>query len=200
MHRFLRAFIIFLFCSSLLFPLTEDDKLSDEIKSKPTFHQKVNGFTLSLSPEEMEYFLDNLPYASEILNRYQIHSLRIESVGEGSFYAEDDDGLKGTFTLLKKDGGFREFGGNGEIENRVIGLITADVIAAIHYKELTATSISSNLEFWVRVNNPFLNFLCRIFRPLLNQILKNKFDHFINVAQSFADKVRSNEEIIGHSL
>lgn len=134
------------------------------------------------------------------MNRYQIHSLRIESIGEDRFYAEDDDGLKGTFTLLKKDSSFREFGGNGEIENRVIGLITADVIAAIHYKELTSTSISSDLEFWVLVNNSFLNFLCRIFRPLLNQILKNKLGHFINVIQKFAAKVRSNEEIMRHSL
>jgi hypothetical protein len=39
-----------------------------------------------------------------------------------------------------------------------------------------------------------LDFLCKLFRPILLQILTKKFDHFIQVTQSFVIKVQENPE------
>jgi hypothetical protein len=160
----------------------------------------VAGFKLALSPEEMDYFLDNMDYASEILNKYDIHSLKIESTGSGMFYAEDDDGLAGNFKLLQIKGTFREYGGRGVIMSKNIGQISADVIASVYYEEITDISIMNNVEFWVLVNNSFLHFLCRLFKPVLNQVLKNKLEYFIDVIQKFGDTVRSNNEDIMKGL
>jgi hypothetical protein len=166
------------------------------VKIDPTFYRKVSNFTLTLSTKEMEYFLDNLDYASEILNEYDIHSLKIKSTGNDTFYAEDDEGLSGTFKLMQKKDTFREFGGQGVIVSKAIGQISADVIASVHYKKITDTMIMNEIEFWVRVNNSFLNFLCRLFKPVLNSVLKNKLKYFIDVIKKFGDTVRLNNEDI----
>ena len=173
----------------------------EHVKNNPTFYQKVTGFTLALSAEEMEYFLDNLDYASEILNEYDIHSLRIKCTGRDMFYAEDDEGLAGTFKLIQKKETFREFGGQGVIVSKMIGQISADVIASVRYKAIADTMIVNDIEFWVLVNNSFLNFICRLFRPALQSVLKNKLEYFINVIKKFGETVRLNNEDImrGHT-
>ena len=195
-----KSFFIIIFITTIFSPCALRGIDLKSVKSNPTFHQKVAGFKLALSPEEMDYFLDNMDYASEILNKYDIHSLRIESTGNDRFYAEDAEGLAGNFELLQKKEAFREFGGRGVIVSKNIGQISADVIASVYYEESTDTSIMSDIEFWVLVNNSFLNFLCRLFKPVLNQVLKNKLEYFIDVIQKFGDMVRSNNEEIMKGL
>jgi len=88
LDRFL-IIVFFLSCFSLSCPLTADPHTIEDIKTKYTFHQKVTGFTISLTTEEMDFFLDNLPYASYLLNQYKIHSLKIVREGADRYYAED---------------------------------------------------------------------------------------------------------------
>ncbi len=195
-----KSFFIIIFITIIFSPSAGRGADFKNVKSNPTFYQKVAGFKLALSSEEMDYFLDNMDYASEILNKYGIHSLRIESTGRDRFYAEDDDGLSGNFKLLQKNGTFREYGGRGVIVSKKIGQISADVIASVYYEEITDTSIMTDIEFWVLINNSFLDFLCRLFKPALNRVLKNKLEFFIMVIQKFGDTVRSNNEDIMKGL
>ncbi len=195
-----KSFFIIIFITIIFSPAAGRGADLKNVKSNPTFYQKMAGFKLALSSEEMDYFLDNMDYASEILNKYGIHSLRIESTDRDRFYAEDDGGLAGNFKLLQKKRTFREFGGRGVIVSKKIGQISADVIASVYYEEITDTSIMTDIEFWVLVNNSFLDFLCRLFKPALNSVLKSKLKLFINVIQKFGDTVRSNNEDIMKGL
>ena len=198
-HSKILFFIIISICV-IFSPAAGEGIDLENIKLNPTFYQKVASFELALSPEEMDYFLDNMDYASEILITYGIHSLRIESTGKNMYYAEDDSGLAGNFKLLQKKGSFREYGGQGVITSKNIGQISADVIASIYYEEIADTSIINDIEFRVRVNNSFLNFLCKLFKPALNRVLKKKLEFFTNVIQQFGDTVRSNNEDIMKGL
>jgi hypothetical protein len=194
--RIKKSFFIFIIVTTVFSTSALFGTELDNVKLNPTFYQKVAWFTLTVSKEEMEYFLDNLDYASVVLREYGIHSLRIKAMGGDTFYAEDDEGLAGTFKMVQKKETFREYGGQGVIVSKTIGQISADVIASVRYKEITDTSIMNEIEFWVAVNNSFLNFLCRLFKPALNLVLKNKLEYFINVIKKFGDTVRSNNEEI----
>jgi len=198
-NRILEILLIVLFYLFPLLPVlpaSAGESAIQEIRTKPTFHQRVEGFTLSLTPSEMEYFLDNFHYASRLLNRYGIHSLRILSLEDQSYYAEDDRGLHGTFKLVEKDGSYREYMGGGSIHSRVAGEIRARVIADVYYHEAGSESIQTDIDFWVLVDNTFLHFLCRIFKPVLTRIFTQKVEVFINVIQELAERVRSNPDII----
>ena len=170
------------------------------IKENPTFHQKIERFLLPLTPDEMEYILDNLPYASELLNQYGINTLRITSLGDGGFSADDSTAIKGTFQLVKKDGRFREYEGNGTLAINIVGEINADVVATILYREHDVSRITNDLEMWVLVNNSFLDFLCRVFRPLLKGILKSNLEFFIGVTQQFAERYRAEKNMLTKNL
>jgi hypothetical protein len=174
----------------IFLPVRADEIKVEKIKARPTFHQRIEGLELTLNMREMEFFLDNLTYAAHIMSEYEIHPLRIKQTDPNTFYAEDDNGLNGTFSLLQREGRFREYGGTGEFQNTTTGVISADVIASVHYEQSEYKTISNDVEFWVDVNNPFLDFLCRLFRPLLTGILKKNLDVFINATQQMALTVR----------
>ena len=161
----------------------------DNIRRSPTFHQKVEGFTLSLTVKEMEYLLDNLPCAAHLLTVYGIHPLMIERWG-GHYHAEDENGLEGTFQLEGEMGGFREYRGKGAIRNGAIGVITADVVATIRFSPVHPFLLTGDLEFWVLVNNDFLDFLCRVFRPLLKSVLRNNVEFLVETSQKLANTIR----------
>jgi hypothetical protein len=166
----------------------------DRVRRDPTFNKRMEGFSLFLSPEQMEYFLDNLPYASLLLNEYGIHTLRINAAGAGGFHAEDESGLEGVFVLLKKRSSHREYTGKGWISSKLISRISADVVAQISFEEKAPKEITSELEFWVRVDSVLLDLLCRLFQPILLQILTRKFDHFVSVIQQFTERIQENPE------
>jgi hypothetical protein len=161
----------------------------DNIMSSPTFHQKVEGFSLSLTANEMEYLLDNLPCAAQLLTVYGIHPLTIERRG-GHYHAEDENGLEGTFQLEGETGGFREYRGKGAIKNSSIGVITAHVVATIRYSPVHPFLLTNDLEFWVLVDNDFLDFLCRVFRPLLKSVLRNNVEFLVETSQKLANTIR----------
>lgn len=161
----------------------------DNIRKSPTFHQKVEGFNLSLTVKEMEYLLDNLPCAAQLLTVYGIHPLTIERRG-GHYHAEDANGLEGTFQLEGEMGGFREYRGTGAITNASIGVITADVVATIRYSPVHPFLLTNDLEFWVLVNNDFLDFLCRVFRPLLKSVLRKNVEFLVETSQKLANTIR----------
>ena len=200
MPRYLFITLVFFFHLFLFFQIAASEFTAEEIKSNPTFHQRGEGFTLSLTPEEMEYFLDNLDHASFLLNVYNIHTLRIRAMGDNVFYAEDNGDLSGNFYLFEKNGRFRNYRGEGTINNRLIGSVSADVIASIHYRKLTPDTIVNDLEFWVKVNSSFLDFLCRIFQPLLIRAMEKKFTSLIDIFQTFAGRIRSDPEDAMHQL
>ena len=201
--------IILVFC---LIPLPAgflhglDDPYSFEIervKKDPTFHKKVDGFTLNLSAEQMTYLLDNLPVTTVLLNKYGIHTLRIRATGPDAFHAEDESGLEGIFELVgggEYDAGthtahdrtVREYAGHGWIASGVITSISADVIARISFEESEPGNTVNELEFWVVVDGLLLDILCRIFRPVLLSILTNKFDDFIEVVQNFTNRIQGD--------
>jgi len=198
-----RRFINLLLLTLLLIPGTQpilhaNGGLStaelDRVRRDPTFNKRMEGFSLFLSPEQMEYFLDNLPYASLLLNEYGIHTLRINAAGADRFHAEDESGLEGFFVLLKKRSSHREYTGKGWISSRVISRISADVVAQISFEEKALKEITSELEFWVRVDSVLLDLLCRLFQPILLQILTRKFDHFVSVIQQFTERIQEDPE------
>ena len=198
-----RRFINLLLLTLLLIPGTQpilyaNGGLStaelDRVRRDPTFNKRMEGFSLFLSPEQMEYFLDNLPYASLLLNEYGIHTLRINAAGADRFHAEDESGLEGFFVLLKKRSSHREYTGKGWISSMVISRISADVVAQISFEEKAPEEITSELEFWVRVDSILLDLLCRLFQPILLQILTRKFDHFVSVIQQFTERIQKDPE------
>jgi hypothetical protein len=178
--------------------LRADNRVSsadiDRIKQDPTFKKRVSGFTLPLTPAQMNYVLDNLPHASVLLNAYKVHTLQIVASGEKSFHAEDKTGLEGSFELSKSEYHHREYAGNGCIKSKVISQISADVVASIAFEECDVGGITNDLEFWVQVDNLLLDILCRIFQPLLLQILTKKFEHFISVVQQFTRRIQEDPE------
>jgi hypothetical protein len=163
------------------------------IKESPTFHQRVEGFQLSLSPDEMEALLDDLPYASSLLEKHKIHTLSVVRDGEG-YAADDRKGTRGTFRLRLRDGAFREYQGTGTIDNSLVGHISAEVVAAIRYTPVEEHLIMNDLEFWVLVNNSLIDFLCRLFNPLLKGALRNNVEFLVLTAQQLAVAVRSSGE------
>lgn len=119
----------------------------DEIRLSPTFHHRKSGFEISLTPFEMEYYLDNLPHASYLVNKFDIHSITVRSTGPLSYYVEDRNGFMGTFFLVRREDGFREYMGNGSMSGTLLGEIRADVIASIYYREKSSETIVNDLEF-----------------------------------------------------
>ncbi|MBN2324499.1 MAG: hypothetical protein JXQ30_12250 [Spirochaetes bacterium] len=168
------------------------------VKQDPTFHKEINGFSLSLTSEQMTYLLDNLFVASILLNEYGIHTLRIRETGPGRFHAEDESGLEGVFGLIGEGGRepgaytVREYAGHGWISSRAITTISADVVARIGFEETYGGTTKNDLEFWVCVDGLLLDILCRIFRPLLLSILTKKFDDFILVVQRFTGRLQED--------
>jgi len=176
--------------------LSGEPSAEPSIKKHPTFHQRVEGFSLSLTSAEMEYLLNDLPFTSELLRRYKLHTLRVYRIGEGLFYAEDNQGMSGTFRLFMKRPGYREYAGGGVIYSRVAGEVRAGVIASVQYHDSGLQSIENDIEFWVLVDNKLLHFFCKIFTPILHTIFKKKIRVFINVVQDFAEKIRANPDIL----
>ncbi|UCB45671.1 MAG: hypothetical protein JSV25_15930 [Spirochaetota bacterium] len=164
----------------------------EAVKRDPTFNKSMNGFMLNMTPLQMEYFLNYLPYTSYLLNEYGIHTLRISFIGSNKFHAEDDSGLEGTFDLINEEKWYREYTGKGWIKSGVISTISADVVASISFQEASQGQIVNDLEFWVKVDSVILDFLCKLFRPILLQILTKKFDHFVQVIQSFVIRVQED--------
>ena len=183
----------FYFIFSLI--ASAEAKSIEDIKSTPTFHQKSEGFLISLTPEEMDFLLNNLPYATTLLNKYEIHTIQIIP-DAGKYRVEDSNGLKGTFWLVQKNFSSRIYKGYGSIDSKIVGKFSADVVATIDYKYFSHELITNDLELWVLVSNSFLDFLCRIFRPFLKGILKNKLEGFINSAQKLADNVRTDNILL----
>jgi len=129
-----------------------------------------------------------------LLNEYGVHTLRIRRVGIDKFHAADESGLEGAFRLIENGYYHREYAGNGWIKSRVIPTISADVVAYISFREKDQGTISNELEIWVAVDSVILDLLCRIFQPILLQILTKKFDHFISVVQQLIEKIQANPD------
>jgi hypothetical protein len=146
----------------------------------------------------MEALLDDLPYASSLLRKYKIHTLTV--VRDGELYTADDQkGTHGTFRLLAREGAYRQYQGAGTIENSLVGRISAEVVATIRYTPAEACLIRNDLEFWVLVNNSFLDFLCRLFNPLLKGALRSNVEQLVLTVQLLAVSVRSSgEDADGH--
>jgi hypothetical protein len=178
--------------------LWADEPSEDTIRKYPTFHRKISGFDLSLTPSEMNYMLDNFPYASDLVRRFEIHSLWISEVSQNSYRAHGKGKFEGTFMVLRKDAQFREFMGKGRIGS-VFGDISASVVASIRYQENGLYNIKNEVEFWVLIDNVLVDLICRIFRPLLQSILTEKIKVFIGVAQELAVKIRENPELLNNS-
>jgi hypothetical protein len=166
----------------------------DRVLRDPTFNKRMEGFSLFVTPEQMEYFLDNLPHATLLLNEYGIHTLKVYAAGVDRFRAEDGRGLEGSFVLLKKKSSLRKYAGTGSISSSVISRISADVVAQIGFEDKAPGEITGEFEFWVRVDGVLLDLLCRIFRPVLLSILTKKFDQFVSVIQQFTERVREDPE------
>jgi len=164
---------------------------SDRIVRSPTFYYREKNFELRLSSEQMEYLLDNLPLASSMINEWGIHTIEVESSGKNRYTVRDANGLQGHFRLVGKAGGSRRYLGKGSIYSRLTGSIRADVAARIRYREKNGC-IVNDLEFWVLLDNSFINVLCRVFRPVVRSVVRRKMDFFIVVAQDFAE--RYNDE------
>jgi hypothetical protein len=157
----------------------------------PTFHHEVQGFPLSLSPGEMEALLDDLPHASSLLRKYGIHTLTVTRDGE-AYAAYDGKGIEGTFVLLFRDGAYRQYAGEGVIEKSIAGRISAEVVASISYTPAGDRFITNDLEFWVLVNNPVLDFLCRLFKPMVRGVLENNVEFLVHTVQRLAVAVRAS--------
>ncbi len=196
--RFLRVLAACLIFSILPFWLWANDLSEETIRENPTFHRKISGFDLSLTPTEMNYMLDNFPYASDLVRRFEIYSLWISEVSQNSYEAHGEGKFEGTFMVLQKEVQFREFIGEGRIGS-VVGVISASVVASLGFQESGLYSITNEVEFWVLIDNALLDLICRIFRPLLNTILTEKIKVFIRVAQELAVKIRENPELINNS-
>jgi hypothetical protein len=166
---------------------------AEAIVRNPTFHQRVEGFPLALSSDEMQALLDDLPYASSLLRKYKIHTLTVTREGEG-YTAYDSKGIKGNFVLLSRDGTFREYLGEGMIEKSIAGRISAEVVASISYTPAGDQLVTNDLEFWVLVNNPVLDFLCRLFKPMVKGVLRDNVDFLVQKVQQLAVAVRSSGE------
>jgi len=194
----MRCFIVILILSYAVKPhvLSGESSAEPSIKKHPTFHQRVEGFSLSLNSDEMEYLLNDLPFTSELLRRYKLHTLRVYRMGEGLFYAEDHQGMSGTFRLFMKRPGYREYIGSGVIYSRVAGEVRANVVASVQYHDSGFQSIENDIEFWVLVDNKLLHIFCKIFTPILHTIFTKKIRVFINVVQGLAERIRTNPGIL----
>jgi hypothetical protein len=93
---------------------------------------------------------------------------------------------------VKKQPNQREYMGTGAIENRFMGVITADVVATVRYEPTEAACIRCDLEIWVLVHNSFIDFLCKVFKPFLAGILKSKMDLFMSTVQQLAQQLRQD--------
>jgi len=194
----MRCFIVILILSYAVesHVLSGESSAEPSIKKHPTFHQRVEGFSLSLNSDEMEYLLNDLPFTSELLRRYKLHTLRVYRMGEGLFYAEDHQGMSGTFRLFMKRPGYREYIGSGVIYSRVAGEVRANVVASVQYHDSGFQSIENDIEFWVLVDNKLLHIFCKIFTPILHTIFTKKIRVFINVVQGLAERIRTNPGIL----
>ena len=73
-------------------------------------------------------------------------------------------------------------------------MITADVVATIRFSPVHPFLLTGDLEFWVLVNNDFLDFLCRVFRPLLKSVLRNNVEFLVETSQKLANTIRERGE------
>jgi hypothetical protein len=196
MRRSLPIIFVQLCLVFLMQPLWGEDIEALKIKENPTFHRKIEEFQLSFSPEQLEYMLDNFPLAAYLMSSYGIYALNISREGERLYRVVGESSLEGSVILLKSGERYREYMGSGKIRSSLIGDIRASVVASIRYRNYGRSATKNDMEFWVRVDDPFLDLLCRIFMPLLDRALDEKLKIFIKAVQEFADKASSRPALL----
>ncbi len=152
---------------------------------------KIGPVHTPIAQELYRYLLDHPWATAPLVNGLGIGNYTVTRRSPTQFLANDGDGTQGLFTLLHEDPTTRIYHIAGEHQGQLFPSVRAKAVLFVHIRPVTmpeTTPVSKNgkdevetqVVSYVRLDDPVLNGLVRILRPLIGDAVTRKITGGMN--------------------
>src|SRR3990172_534747 len=115
---------------------------------------------------------------------------QVRALGDGRWEAEDGDGARGRYRVLRRDERRRIILSSGEHSSFLLGTITGSALTVLDL-EPREDGVAQSLSAWVRIDNPVAAFLARVLITLFGGVADRKLAAGLRVTAATASGRRS---------
>lgn len=145
---------------------------------------KIGPVHIPIARTLYQYLLDH-PWTTALLVKgLGLGNYTVTRQSPTQFWAADGDGTQGVFTLLHQDPAVRIYYITGEHQGRIFPVIRAKAVLFLSIRPGGAREaepgVETHLVSYIRLDNPVLNGLVRLLRPLIGDAVAQKLTDGMN--------------------
>jgi len=110
---------------------------------------------------------------------------KVRALGDERWEAEDGDGARGRYRVLRRDARRRVILSSGEHASFLLGTITGSALTLLDLEPREA-GVEQSLHAWVRIDNPVAAFLARVLITLFGGLADRKLGEGLRVTAAVA--------------
>ncbi len=173
-------------------PTVPLNRIEDALRCRVT--AIVAGFTTSgtvgpvqapVSRELYEFLLDHPWIIAALARQLDLGAYQAVAKGSGQFWAEDDDGTEGLIRLLYQDQAVRLYYIDGSHHGHIFPLVRAKAVVVMKLGQAAPgpapVAVETTLQAFTRLDDPLLDGLIRVLRPLVAGAVTRKLTRAFEV-------------------
>ncbi|WP_447972314.1 hypothetical protein [Nitrospira sp. Kam-Ns4a] len=188
-------------------PAVSLNRIEDELRCRVT--AIVAGFTTSgtvgpvqapVSRELYEFLLDHPWIIASLARQLDLGAYQAVAKGSGQFWAEDDDGTEGLIRLLYQDQAVRLYYIDGSHHGHIFPLVRAKAVVVMKLGQArrgpAPVTVETTLQAFTRLDDPLLDGLVRVLRPLVAGAVTRKLTQAFEVLNEVCARMAQDPDRI----
>jgi len=180
--------------------LTSDDPQTREIIAQPTLRRQIPRIRLSGDRRTYEFLVSHPPLATQLARRLHppLQRYTVTQIGEGVYTVEDRGALRVEARLIAATGDQRIYRFQGEFRSLANLLhFTSRMVLILQYREVregSRTSMESDPEFYLQIDNPFFHFVTKLLSPLISSLIDRRVNMIVEATSKLFDQVHTDPD------
>ena len=179
---------------------TIEDPQTIEIIAKPTLRRQIPRIRVSGDRRTYEFLVSHPPLATQLARRLHppLERYTVTQVGEGVYTVEDHGALRGEARLITATGDQRIYRFQGEFRSLANLLrFTSRMVLILQYREVregSRTSMESDPEFYLQIDNPFFHFVTKLLSPLITSLIDRRVNIIVEATSKLFNQVHTDPD------
>lgn len=153
-----------------------------QLVEEHSFRSEFSDLQFTSQPSVFEYLVDHLDFASQVVRALELSKILIVRTGDGSFLADDRQGMRGELRAVHQGPGQRLFVGRGQGSVRLLPTLYGRSLAFLEYRPALSREgedlVEARLSLYVKIDSAFWRRLAAWFPFVRRRIEQRLARHF----------------------
>jgi len=167
---------------------TEDARLIRSVLDHSSLSRNLDKLEYPGTEQMYSFLLDHLSFASEGIRALGIRDFRLGDNGDGTFNADDQDGVTAQLRRVYNGPGKQIYYAEGGYRGRFIRL-TGKAVVTLEYEEIPGNKMRNWIGLDIKLDNSILGSTVKLVSSLVSPMVDQKISSFLDAFQEFSTRL-----------